>query len=47
MYYCPECAKQKGWPESMSRSKGPCEVCQRVAVCYDTPSRYLPLPADE
>jgi len=47
MFYCPACAKRKSWPESLARSEGRCEVCERVAVCYDTPSKYLPVPADK
>jgi hypothetical protein len=43
MFYCPGCAKSKNWPESMFRSRGPCEVCHRVADCYETPSKDLPL----
>jgi len=41
VFYCPGCAKKKGWPESLARSQGACEVCRKVAVCYDTPSKYL------
>lgn len=44
MYYCEECKKKLHWPESMSRSRGKCEVCGLGAVCYDVPSKYLPEP---
>lgn len=47
MFYCPGCAKRNRWPESMSQSEGPCEVCGQTAVCYDTPSRLLPLPPEK
>jgi hypothetical protein len=46
MFYCPACATEKGWPESMARSEGRCEVCGKTRVCYDVPSKYLPLPAE-
>jgi len=43
MFYCDECAKKRGWPESFMKSKGPCEICDRVAVCNDIPSGALPM----
>lgn len=42
MFYCDECAKEKGWPESMFRSRGPCEVCGEVRVCSQRKSIDLP-----
>ena len=42
MFYCNECAKKYGYPETMFKSQGPCECCQEVKVCNDTPSRFLP-----
>lgn len=47
MFYCEECRLDRQWPESFSRSEGPCEICKKVAVCYDYPSSYLPLPAQK
>lgn len=47
MFYCPTCAKRNAWPETLFRSRGRCEVCGTTAVCYDTPSKYLPLRAPE
>lgn len=44
MFYCPACQQARGWPESMSRSRGQCEICGRSDVCYDVPSKFLPLP---
>ena len=43
MFYCDECAKRNDWPahKFMLRSYGPCEVCDKVAVCNDVPSRAL------
>lgn len=43
MFYCEECRKKKDWPETMSRSTGPCEVCGVVRLCYDQPSHMLPV----
>ncbi len=44
MFYCDECAKPRGWPETLARSTGTCETCGKVAVCNDCPSKYLPIP---
>lgn len=41
MFYCDKCRVKNGWPTSFMGSRGPCEVCKEVAVCNDTPSRYL------
>lgn len=41
MFYCDKCRVKNGWPMSFMGSRGPCEVCDEVAVCNDTPSRYL------
>ena len=46
MFYCDRCRIRKGWPETLARSTGPCEVCGKTAVCHDTPSKYLPLPRE-
>ena len=44
MFYCVKCAERNKWPDSMFTSFGPCEICHKVAVCYDTPSYALPTP---
>jgi hypothetical protein len=44
MFYCHECAERLMWPGSLYQSLGGCEMCGKKAVCYDTPSKYLPLP---
>jgi hypothetical protein len=44
MFYCEACQKEKNWPEGISRSLGKCEMCDKRAVCYDVPSRFLPAP---
>ena len=44
MFYCDECAKKKGWPETLFKSAGVCEVCGRVKVCNNRKSSDLPRP---
>jgi hypothetical protein len=41
MFYCENCQKQNSWPKPSSRSKGRCEVCDAIAVCFDCPSSAL------
>jgi hypothetical protein len=54
MFYCDECAEKRQWPNTMSKSKGRCEMCGKEAVCNDLPcdalqaaeaNRQLGLPA--
>jgi hypothetical protein len=48
MFYCDPCAEIVGWPKSLSRSKGRCEMCGEAPVeCSDRPSRHLDIPAPE
>lgn len=47
MFYCDPCRDQRGWPDSIFKSRGKCEVCRTVAVCNDVPSKYLPLPKEK
>lgn len=42
MFYCEDCQAKNNWPESFSMSRGGCEMCGKMAVCYDTPSSQLP-----
>ena len=44
MYYCEPCAKERDWPESGARSVGPCEICERMELCYDVKAHLLPIP---
>lgn len=46
MFYCEPCGEERGWPTYgyLPRSRGGCEVCRKGAVCYDVPSRNLPMP---
>jgi hypothetical protein len=42
MFYCTECRRQHGWPETLSvKSDGACEICGRDALCHDTPGELL------
>lgn len=45
MFYCDECRKTRGWPGSIAKSVGTCEICGDIAECHDRPSGSLPLPA--
>jgi len=42
MFYCDECAKINGYPESLGKSKGRCELCGKTRICNDRPSSSLP-----
>lgn len=50
MFYCDPCGEERGWPTEKTnpvmaftfKSRGPCEMCHKVAVCNDVPSKYLP-----
>ena len=44
MFFCDRCAKRRDWPTSFMKSEGPCEVCGKIRICNDIPSRHLPLP---
>lgn len=44
MFYCETCRVERNWPEGWSMSKGPCELCKQVRVCYDVSSNHLPDP---
>lgn len=43
MFYCEKCREAAEWPGSIVTSLGPCEICEEVTVCYDRPSRSLPV----
>jgi len=42
MFYCEGCRKKNEWPESIMKSKGPCELCGHNTMCHDRPSGTLP-----
>lgn len=45
MFYCDPCGDDRGWPtDTLMRSRGRCEMCQRPADCNDVPSSRLPSP---
>ena len=41
MFYCDECAEERGWTITISKSSGPCEICGYTRICNDTPSKHL------
>lgn len=41
MFYCNDCAKENGYPETITKSQGLCECCGKVAICNDMPSSKL------
>ncbi len=44
MFYCEPCRDARDWPQSFTRSFGPCELCAKHAECYDMSSAQLPKP---
>jgi hypothetical protein len=43
MFYCDDCRKKNQWPESIfSKSRGPCEVCGKQAICNNVHHSSLP-----
>lgn len=44
MFYCDPCAEKLGWPDSIGKSHGPCEICGKVTTCNDRPCSTLPEP---
>lgn len=45
MFYCDPCADRMGWPKTISRWRGRCEMCERfTGSMSDLPSRLLPDP---
>jgi len=43
MFYCDECKVKNNWPESLFKSIGKCECCEKVKECNDIPSNRLPM----
>lgn len=35
MFFCDNCAKERGWPISMLKSSGNCECCKEYSYCND------------
>lgn len=44
MYYCDICAEKCGWPVTIFKSRGHCEICTKPARCNDFPASELPPP---
>lgn len=46
MFYCEPCGHHQGWPTDIfvPRSRGKCEMCDALAVCFDVPSSRLGAP---
>lgn len=42
MFYCDDCAKKNGWPETGFKSYGNCEVCKKTGECNHRRSDLLP-----
>ncbi|MFA5207346.1 MAG: hypothetical protein WC428_01700 [Candidatus Paceibacterota bacterium] len=42
MFYCDDCAKENGYPTSIMKSVGLCEICGKQKTCNDVPSSQLP-----
>lgn len=42
MFYCEQCKEKNKWPTSLHRSFGHCEMCGKIAHCYDVKSHNLP-----
>jgi hypothetical protein len=47
MFYCDDDAKRNGWPLTLFRSYGRCEVCRGIADCNSLPSSMLPDPTSK
>lgn len=41
MFYCVDCAKERGWIDGGFKSFGQCEICDKQTLCNDVPSRFL------
>jgi hypothetical protein len=46
MFYCDECAEKNGYPITIIKSEGTCEICGCYAICNDVKSSELPKPKD-
>lgn len=47
MFYCNDCAKKNGYPETVFKSDGKCECCEKVRPCNEMKSSLLPKPAKD
>jgi hypothetical protein len=44
MFYCDSCADKNGYPKSMGKSRGRCEICKEPSVCNNIATSLLPPP---
>lgn len=42
MFFCDPCKEKNGWPESIFKSYGRCEMCGKHAKCNEIHSAKLP-----
>ncbi len=42
MFYCDKCRDSNEWPDTLSKSDGPCECCGKKRLCNDIPIKDLP-----
>lgn len=47
MFYCDMCAEECGYPKTIVKSYGKCEICALEGNCNDRPSSKLPLPQEK
>lgn len=47
MFVCEKCLHQNQWENTMFRSFGSCEICNKQAACADIPSKYVILKTDK
>lgn len=41
MFFCNDCKTKNNWPGLWESSYGKCEMCGKIAPCYDVPSSRL------
>lgn len=44
MFYCNDCGDKRDWPRTLAKCYGSCEICGKIEVCNDHPSRKLSIP---
>jgi hypothetical protein len=47
MFYCKACQEITGWPKTLLKSKGRCEICGKTAICYAATLKMLPVITKE
>lgn len=41
MFYCNNCADEKGYKKTLFKSFGKCEICGSYKECNNTPFKYM------